>query len=173
MVKLKDVIYLWVFFFSLGGNYSLWGNCSFIFALIRQPRGAPGVSLCNAYFCSPFNSVCFLQTSSNLTTLLEVWSLEQASILQRCSRWVQAWGWWCLTNVEVLSWSQGRCSQKVLNMLLPRRVIYFHWQNIAWASAGELGEQYDLMCSCLKVKSFCLAGFQLSSFKLSEGNFEG
>lgn len=44
---------------------------------------------------------------------------------------------------------------------------------MAGASARELGEQYDFMHSYFKVKSFCLAGFQFSSFKLSEKDFEG
>lgn len=140
---------------------------------MRQIQRAPGVSLYNAYFSSPFSHVCFLQTSSNFTTLLELWSLEQDSVLHRCSRWIQAWGLWCLTYTEVLSRSQGGCSQKVSNILLRRRAIYLHWQNMTWASARELGEQYDFMYNYFKVKSFCLAGFQFRSFKLSEGDFEG
>lgn len=44
---------------------------------------------------------------------------------------------------------------------------------MAWLSARELGEQYDFMYSYFKVKLSCQEGFQFSSFKLSEGDFEG
>lgn len=70
-------------FVPLRGNYSLQGSCTFIFALMRQIQRAPGVSLYNAYFSSPFNHVCFLQPHNTSGSMKSRTELHITEVFQK------------------------------------------------------------------------------------------
>lgn len=126
---------------------------------MRQIQRAPGVSLYNVCFYSPFNHVCFLQTSFCLPTLLEVWNLEWGSVLQTSFRRVQVWGWWHLINIEVLASSR---------LLTKKYQIYFYPEELfkrtsqSWCSAQARSDSRSTsgaatMCQkLLKEQELCL-----------------